>query len=58
MHPVLTLGLPTRLRRMGGVRGSVLSDLDGDSDLFCGRGTLVKGRMATFAPEDVKVELL
>ena len=65
MHPVLTFGLPTRLRRTGGVGGSVLSDLDGDSDLFCGRDILARGRIATFAPDaapdaapdDAEVEL-
>jgi small ligand-binding sensory domain FIST len=56
MHPVLTFGLPTRDRRMGGL--SVKSDLDGDIDLFCGRDILAKGSIGNFAPGDVTVELL
>ena len=58
MHPVLTFGLLIRVRRAGGVGVSVLSDLDGDRDLFCGRATLANGSIATFALGDVTVELM
>ena len=52
MHPVLTFGLPVRVRRVGGVGVSVLSELDGDIDLFCGRGVLARGNIGTFGPVD------
>jgi len=60
MHPLLTLGLPTRVRRTGGVGESVLSDLNGDldSDLFGGREVLAKGSIGTFDPGGVTVELM
>lgn len=41
---------------MGGAL--VLSDLDGDSDLFDGRDSLANGSIGTFALADVTVELL
>lgn len=56
MHPVLTFGLPTRDRRMGGK--SVVSDLGSDIDLFCARDILARGSIGNFAPGDVTVELL
>lgn len=34
MHPVLTFGLPMRVRLMGGVDESLLAVFDGDGDLF------------------------
>jgi len=60
VHPLLTLGRPTRVRRMGGVREWVLSDLNGelDSDLFGGRDCLAKGSIGTFNPGGVMVELM
>jgi hypothetical protein len=56
MHPVLTFGLLTRFRRMGGV--SVLSDLNSGSDLFCGRDVLARGRIGTFASNGVTVGVI
>ena len=58
MHPVLTFGLLTRFRRMGGARASGLSDLIDNVDLSCGLGVLAKGRMGTFAPGGVAVEVV
>jgi hypothetical protein len=58
MHPVLTFGLPVRVRRVEGFGESVLSDLDGDSDLSCGRRILARGSMGTFAPGDVAIEVM
>lgn len=59
IHPVLTLGLPMRLRRVGGARESLLSELEeGDDDLFCGRGILARGSIGNFAPGDVTVEVI
>lgn len=34
MHPVLTFGLPIRVRLTGGVDESLLVVFDGDGDLF------------------------
>jgi hypothetical protein len=57
MHPVLTFGLPTLLRRMGSTAELLLSVPGGEGDLFCGRGTLANGKIGTFAPGGVVVEV-
>jgi hypothetical protein len=56
MHPVLTFGLPTLLRRMGSIAVLLLSAPRGEGDLFCGRGTLANGKIGTFAPSGIVVE--
>jgi hypothetical protein len=57
MHPVLTFGLPTRFRRIGSIAELLLSVPGGEGDWFCSRVTLANGRIGTFAPGGVVIEV-
>ena len=53
IHPVLTFGLPIRVRLTGDIDESLLAEVDGDGDLLWDCGGLGKGMIGSFAPGEV-----